>query len=86
MIVHGSTDGTLNRMRAHGQRGPVAGLSVVVDDDVRDLDDIGAAPAAAGASAVVGSTPADVDLKHFGVIVFQIVQVDAVFLFLCKTR
>ena len=82
MVVHWPADGTLHRMGAHRQGGAVAGLCVVVDDDVGDLHDVGAASTSAGAAAVVGSTPADVDLQHLGVVVFQIVQVDAVFIVL----
>ena len=73
MVEYGSTDGAFHRMRTHWQRGAIAGLSVVIDDNVGDLDDVGAASTSAGAATVVGSTPADVDLKHFGVVVFQII-------------
>lgn len=80
IIIDGSPDGPLHRMRAHGQRGSIARFSIIVDDHLRNGH--GRAAAAAGAPAFVVAAAADVDLQHFGVVVFQVVQVDAVLIVL----
>lgn len=80
IIIDGSPNGPLHRMRAHGQRGSVARFSIIVNDHLRNGH--GRTAAAAGAPAFVVSAAADVDLQHFGVVVFQVVQVDAVFVIL----
>ena len=80
IIIDGSPNGPLHRMRAHGQWGSVARLSIIVDNHGRNGH--GRAAAAAGAPAFVVAAAADVDLQHFGVVVFQVVQVDAVLIVL----
>jgi hypothetical protein len=80
IIIDGSPDGPLHQMRAHGQRGSIARFSIIVDDHLRNGH--GRAAAAAGAPAFVVAAAADVDLQHFGVVVFQVVQVDAVLIVL----
>ncbi len=80
IIIDGPPNGSLHRVRAHGQGGSVARFSIIVNDHLRNGH--GRAAAAAGAPAFVVSAAADVDLQHFGVVVFQVVQVDAVFVIL----
>ena len=77
MVKYWASNGTFHRVRTHRQGRSISRLGVIIDNNIRNLNIW-----AASSAAVAGATSTNVNLKHFCIVIFQIVQIDSMLLLL----